>query len=130
MRATAAEQAQPGSLVLICLAGWAIPGAAHLWLGRRAKGLVFLVALPLMFALGILLQGRLFPFELSQPLVGLAAAADLAIGLPYLVATSLGYGAGQVVAVTYEYGNTFLIVAGLLNVLVILDAYDVAVGRK
>jgi len=76
------------------------------------------------------LQGRLFPFELSQPLVGLAAVADLAIGLPYLVATSLGYGAGQVVAVTYEYGNTFLIVAGLLNVLVILDAYDVAVGRK
>jgi len=130
MRATAAEQAQPGSLVLICLAGWAIPGAAHFWLGRRRKGLFFLVVLPLMFALGILLQGRLFPFELSQPLVGLAAAADLAIGLPYLVATSLGYGAGRVVAVTYEYGNTFLIVAGLLNVLVILDAYDVAVGRK
>ena len=130
MRATAAEQAQPGSLVLMCLAGWAIPGAAHFWLGRRTKGLVFLIALPLMFALGIVLQGRLFPFELSQPLVGLAAVADLAIGLPYLVATSLGYGAGQVVAVTYEYGNTFLIVAGLLNVLVILDAYDVAVGRK
>ena len=130
MRATAAEQAQPGSLVLICLAGWAIPGAAHLWLGHRMKGLVFLVALPLMFALGLLFQGRLFPFELSQPLVGLAALADLAIGLPYLVATSLGYGAGQVVAPTYEYGNTFLIVAGLLNVLVILDAYDVAVGRK
>src|SRR5512139_2448266 len=130
MRARAAEQAQPGSLVLMCLAGWAIPGAAHFWLGRRTKGLVFLFALPLMFALGIVLQGRLFPFELSQPLVGLAAVADLAIGLPYLVATSLGYGAGQVVAVTYEYGNTFLIVAGLLNVLVILDAYDVAVGRK
>ena len=130
MRARAAEQAQPGSLVLMCLAGWAIPGAAHFWLRRRTKGLVFLIALPLMFALGIVLQGRLFPFELSQPLVGLAAVADLAIGLPYLVATSLGYGAGQVVAVTYEYGNTFLIVAGLLNVLVILDAYDVAVGRK
>jgi hypothetical protein len=130
MRATAAERAQPASLALTCLAGWAIPGAAHLWLGRRVKGLVFLVVLPLMFALGILLQGRLFPFELSQPLVGLAAVADLGIGLPYFVATSLGYGAGQVVAVTYEYGNMFLIVAGLLNVLVILDAYDVAVGRK
>jgi hypothetical protein len=130
MRATAAERAQPASLVLICLAGWAIPGAAHLWLGRRVKGLLFLIALPLMFALGILLQGRLFPFELSQPLVGLAAVADLGIGLPYFVATSLGYGAGRVVAVTYEYGNTFLIVAGLLNVLVILDAYDIALGRK
>lgn len=130
MRATAAEQAQPGSLALTCLAGWALPGAAHLLLGRRMKGLVFLIALPAMFALGILLQGRLFPFEWSQPLVVLAALADLGIGLPYLVATSLGYGNGQVVAATYEYGNTFLIVAGLLNVLVILDAYDVALGRK
>ena len=33
-------------------------------------------------------------------------------------------------AVTYEYGNAFLIVAGLLNMLVVIDAYDVAMGRK
>jgi hypothetical protein len=32
--------------------------------------------------------------------------------------------------VTWEYGNTFLIVSGLLNFLVILDAYDIAMGRK
>jgi hypothetical protein len=35
-----------------------------------------------------------------------------------------------VTSVTFEYANTFLIVSGLLNLLVILDAYDVAVGRK
>ena len=43
---------------------------------------------------------------------------------------SLGFGRGDVRAVSYEYGNTFLIVAGLLNLLVVIDAYDVAVGRK
>ena len=32
--------------------------------------------------------------------------------------------------VTYEYANTFLIVAGLLNTLVVIDAFDIAVGRK
>jgi uncharacterized protein DUF6677 len=32
--------------------------------------------------------------------------------------------------VTFEYGNTFTAVAGLLNILVILDAYDTALGRK
>ena len=42
----------------------------------------------------------------------------------------MGSGAGGVVAVTYEYGNAFLIVAGLLNMLVVLDAYDIAQGRK
>ena len=114
----------------MCLAAWAIPGAGHLWLGRRDKGLIFLVALPLMFSLGLATDGRLFPFDLSAPLVFLAAWADIGIGLPYLLAASLGFGAGQVRAVTFEYGNAFLIVAGLLNVLVVLDAYDVAIGRK
>jgi hypothetical protein len=62
--------------------------------------------------------------------VGLAAFADLGIGLSYFIANMLGYGIGDVRAVTYEYGNAFLIVAGLLNLLVVIDAYDVAMGRK
>jgi hypothetical protein len=91
---------------------------------------VFLVLLPLMFALGLYLRGRLFPIEVSQPLVALAALADLGIGITLFVARALGYGAGDVLAVTYEYGNTFLIVAGLLNLLVVIDAFDIAMGRK
>jgi hypothetical protein len=130
VRATAAEETQSGALVLLCVAAWAIPGAGHLWLGRRNKGLVLLIALPVMFAIGLALRGRLLPFDLSDPLVALAALADLGIGLTYFLASALGYGAGDVRAVTYEYGNAFLIVAGLLNLLVVLDAYDVALGRK
>jgi hypothetical protein len=130
VRATAAESTQSGGLVLLCLASWAIPGAGHLWQGRRQKGLVFLIALPLMFAIGLFLRGRLFPFDLSEPLVGLAAFADLGIGIPYFIASAFGLGLGDVRAVTYEYGNAFLIVAGLLNLLVVIDAYDVALGRK
>jgi hypothetical protein len=127
---TAAEETQTGWLVLLCLAAWAVPGAGHLWLGRRSKGLVFLIALPLMFAMGLALHGRLFPFDVSEWLVCLAAVADVGIGLPYFIAKALGYGGGDVRAVTYEYGNAFLIVAGLLNLLVVIDAYDVALGRK
>jgi hypothetical protein len=115
---------------IVLAVAWAVPGAGHLWLGRRQKGLTFLIALPLMFACGLWLEGRLFPFEIRQPLVALAALADLGIGLPYLVATALGAGGGRVVAMTYEYGNAFLIVAGILNMLVVLDAFDIARGRK
>jgi hypothetical protein len=107
-----------------------IPGVGHLWLGRSVKGYVFLVALPLMFAIGLAVQGRLFPFDWSDPLVCLAALADLGIGAAYFAAGLLGYGMGDVRAVTYEYGNAFVIVAGLLNLLVVIDAYDIAVGRK
>ena len=91
---------------------------------------MFLVTLPLMFASGLWLKGRLFPFEVSQPLVALAAFADLGIGVPYLLAKAAGAGAGRVIAATFEYGNAFLIVAGLLNMLVVLDAFDTAQGRK
>jgi len=91
---------------------------------------VFLVALPLMFAIGLAVGGRLFPFTLAEPLVGLEAVANLGVGLTYIVASGLGYGVGDVRAVTYEYGNAFLIVAGLLNMLVVIDVFDIAVGRK
>jgi hypothetical protein len=133
-KSTTAERArpasEPGTLVLLCLAAWAIPGAGHFWLGRMQKGVVFLVALTMLFGMGLMLEGRLFPFDLSEPLVALAAFANAGLGLPWVVGRTMGLGGGVVTAVTYEYGNSFLIVAGLLNFLVILDAFDIAVGRK
>ncbi len=127
---SAAERTKTMNPFLVVVAAWAVPGLGHLLLNRWRKGLVLLIALPLMFFVGLLLYGRLFPFDTSEPLVALAALADLGIGVIYFLATPLGYGAGKVTQVTYEYGNAFLIVAGLLNMLVILDAYDVALGRK
>jgi hypothetical protein len=116
-------------LALVYLLGWLIPGGGHLWLGRT-KGLVFMVMLPLMFVIGLALEGRLFPFTPGEPLVALASIANVGAGLPFLIARTLGYGAGRAVAVTYEYGNAFLITAGLLNALVVIDAHDIALGRK
>lgn len=122
--------AEPGRVAAVCAAAWALPGAGHLWLGRSSKGVVFLAALPLMFAIGLGLGGELFAIDPSRPLVALAGLADLGIGGPYLLARALGAGGGDVAAGTYEYGNTFLVVSGLLNALVVLDAFDVARGRK
>ena len=115
---------------IICAIAWAVPGAGHLWLGRTQKGAIFLVALPLMFSIGLVLEGRIFPMDPTQPLVALAALADLGVGAPYFLARALGLGDGRVVAQTYEYGNSFLVVAGLLNMLVVIDAFDIALGRK
>ena len=130
MRATTIERAQGAHPLLVALAAWFVPGAGHLWTGQRAKGLVFLLVLPAMFATGLAIDGRIFPFEPQQPLVALAALADLGIGLPYFIARVMGAGAGAVLSVSYEHGNTFIIVAGLLNLLVACDAWDLASGRK
>jgi len=131
MREKAADRAQSGvSPYLVGVMAWVVPGLGHLWLGRRQKGLIFLVALVGMFACGLWLRGRIFPFQLAEPLVALMAFADLGMGLPYLIAKTLGVAGGEVVAITYDYGNAFIIVAGLLNMLVVLDAFDIALGRK
>ena len=130
MRATAADRVSSLNPTVIAAAAFLVPGAGHLWQGRTQKGIVFLVTLTSMFTFGLWLEGRLFPFEVSQPLVALAAVADIGVGLPYVIAKAMGVGAGRVVAITYEYGNTFVIAAGLLNMLVVLDVFDIAKGRK
>ena len=115
---------------MVCVVSWLVPGAGHLMLGRRQKAVVFFVALTAMFAIGLALEGRLAAFDFSDPLVGLAALANLGMGIPYFIARFLDLGQGIVTAASYEYGNTFLIVSGLLNMLVAIDAYDVRLGRK
>ena len=60
---------------VIWLVSWLVPGAGHLLQGRAQKGVIFFAAISAMFAIGLWLDGRLFPFAFSEPLVGLAALA-------------------------------------------------------
>lgn len=123
--------ARPKAALPACLAGWLVPGAGHLLLGRKGRGLFFLAALGSLFALGLAMDARLQMYlGLDDPLSFLRSLAQMAMGVPYFLARGLGFEAGQVKGVTHEYGNTFTEVGGLLNVLVILDAYDIAIGRK
>jgi hypothetical protein len=113
----------------LVIGAWLVPGAGHFLQGRTDKAFVFFVTLVAMFVIGIACGGRLFPLQPNDPLVFLEAVAEWMLGLPRLVAGLGGFGAGQVTSSTYEYGNTFLIVAGLLNSLVVLDAVDLAKRR-
>src|SRR5262245_6913202 len=128
---TAAETARA---VPACILGFLVPGLGHVFLGRRTKGLIFLLCLLALFLMGVAGESRLQLYlGFEDPLALLFSIAQVAMGAPYFLARALGYGVGDVAAmkaVTYEYGNTFTAVAGLLNILVILDVYDTARGRK
>ncbi len=91
---------------------------------------MFLCAIPAMFVLGLVLHGTIFPFQFSEPLSGLAALAEFGTGVPWILARAMDAGRGTVTSATWEYGNTFMIVAGLLNALIVLDAFDIGMGRK
>ena len=132
MRAKEASRERPASsaAIPISISAWLVPGLGHLMLGKKRRALAFFVIATGMFACGLALRGELFHLEGAEPLTLLAGLAELGVGLPFFVAKLLGLGTGQVQALTYEYGYTFCIVAGLLNMLMVLDAYDIAVGRK
>lgn len=122
-------EAATRGIVAVVLA-WLVPGLGHVYLGRRKRGL-FLGGLLLgMFAVGLALEG-----SLSRPAGGtylstLAMLADLGMGPVYFVAQATGWDAGRMTAATHEVGNTFHWSAGVMNMLLMLDAHDVATGKK
>jgi hypothetical protein len=109
-----------------------IPGAGHLLLKRFTRGIIYFICVAAMFSFGIILQGHLFTFTNSGDwLSRFFAIFDAGLGLPYLLCYLTGAFTQAVsIAPSFEYGNTFLMVAGLLNYLIMLDAFDIAAGRK
>ena len=130
-RARSADAApDAGKVVRACGLAVLVPGLGHMVVGQTRKAGVFFVVLMTMFAIGLAFGGGFLPFATDEPLVFLGAAAQWVVLLPRLLAGFAGLGQGAVTAVTYDYGNTFLIVAGLLNTVITLDVFDLATGRK
>lgn len=99
-------------------------------LRRWGRGLGFMVAVMTLFVLGLAIQGKLYDPNPDKFLQLFAFLANIGVGIPYIVAQRLGYGVGLISSPSYDYGTTYLWVSGLLNYLIVLDAFDVARGRK
>jgi hypothetical protein len=115
--------------VLMALA-WLFPGLGHLLLGRRSRAAVFALVITISFVTGILIEGELIMPRAGDPLSFAAALANLGSGVLFFAARLAHLGEGVVTAVSWEYGNTFLLTAGMMNLLLVLDTHDIAVGKK
>jgi hypothetical protein len=140
------------SALVSCLLAWIVPGGGHFYLGKRSRALVFFLVVLSTFLLGVLNEGRSYLIDRDQPLTYLATLTNIATGPVELVSRHLTYhrlvwalpadpGSQEaarlleamrerVRIVTDEYGTTFLLTAGLMNILLMLDAFDIAIGRK
>jgi len=122
--------AGPLRTLVACVAGLCMPGLGHAFLGKWDRAITFFGSITLMFALGLQLNGRLFDPSLENFFSILKFFADAGSGLLYWMSWFRGAGVGDPTAYTYDYANVFIYVAGLLNVLVVIDAFDIALGRK
>ncbi len=113
-----------------CVAAALVPGLGHAVLKKWDRALVFFASITLMFFIGVALQGRVFGPDFTDLFSTLKFIADAGAGLLYWMARLRGLGIGEPTAYTYDFGNVFIYVAGLLNMLVVVDAFDIARGRK
>jgi hypothetical protein len=127
----------PGSAWLVGIAAWFLPGCGHVMLKRWGRAALMGGVVWLSFFIGLAMGGHMFDLETGQGSSALLQVppmiANLGSGALYVVCWLLGYGFAddpvQAARATYEYGNTFLLIAGLLNYLTMLDAFDIAAGR-
>jgi hypothetical protein len=116
--------------VVALVAGWLVPGAGHLLLGKWVRAALLMVSIVGMFAIGVALQGKVYTPNTGEPLDMLGFAGDLGSGVLYGLARLLGWGQAPVLVAVADYGTKFIVVAGLLNIVAAVDAHSLASGRK
>jgi hypothetical protein len=115
---------------LVLVAGWLIPGAGHLLLGKYIRAALIFVSVLGMYLIGLGLQGKIYTPNTGDILDILGFAGQLGLGLLYLLARFFGWGASSVLITLGDYGTKFLILGGLLNLISAVDAHSLANGRK
>jgi uncharacterized protein DUF6677 len=113
---------------------WIIPGGGHFLLKRPGRGGLIAASVTAMFLLGLMMRGALFQPQTGDLLTTVIYVGgfigNLMSGILYFVTVWLGYNQPDVAGHVHDYGTKFLVAAGLLNVLAMVDAFEIASGKK
>src|SRR3954454_6255292 len=132
----AVESAAPiRSPFLVILAAWLVPGSGHFLLGRRGRAAIIFCAVVAAFTIGVGMQGPFFTPAVNGDILSKliqygGMLGDIASGLLYFIASFAGYGPPDLPGHAADYGSKFIVCAGLLNILGIVDAYEIATRKK
>jgi TM2 domain-containing membrane protein YozV len=114
--------------------GWLVPGGGHFLLKRGGRGALLLASVAGMFLCGLMMQGTMFEPKRGDLLTTVINTGgfigDLSSGIFFLASQWFGYDQPDMAGHVHDYGTKFLVTAGLLNVLAMVDAYEIAAGRK
>jgi hypothetical protein len=114
--------------------GWFVPGGGHFLLKRHGRAALLCASVSLMYLCGLAMRGTMFQPQTGDLLTMLINTGgflgNVASGILYLMTRWLGYNQPDVAGHVYDYGTKFLVTAGLLNILAMVDVYEIAAGRK
>ena len=126
--------AQPNVLyvMIVGLAGWCVPCAGHLMLGERSRGVIIFFAIAALFvgglfigSIGVIDSANAGPWYMGQmlasPTVALLAKLNPTVG---------GLPAYPSYGKPFEIGQIYTTIAGLLNLLCIINAVYMAYSGK
>ena len=123
-----------GSWLPAVALGWLVPGGGHFLLKRPGRGALLGVTIALMFLSGLMMRGSMFQPQTGDLLTVLINVGgfigDACAGILYLLSAWLGYSQPDMAGAVHDYGTKFLVTAGLLNILAMVDAFEIAAGRK
>lgn len=114
----------------VVLIGWLLPGSGYFAQQKWIRGALVFICVIGMFGVGLGLHGQLYGFNTGDLLAILGWVGDICAGMLYFITRGAGGGAGNLHTVMGDYGTTFLVCAGLLNILAAADARDVFRGLK
>jgi hypothetical protein len=116
-------------------AAWLVPGAGHFLLKKTGRGVLLFASIVLMYLFGLFMRGTMFkpeagPDYLTSLINYGGFVSNLAAGAMYLLSSMFGYNQPDLPGPVHDYGTKFLVTAGLLNILAMVDAYEIAIGKK
>ena len=122
---------QTNSMTMIApVAAWLVPGLGHIIQKRYIRGVLLMAAIFTMFFAGLGMQGKVYSFNTGDLLDILGFVGDIGVGALYFIAKIMDWGIGNIHRAVADYGTKYIVVAGLLNIVAIVDAYHIAIGKK
>ncbi len=103
-------------------------------LKRPGRGALIAASVASMYLLGLMMRGALFSPKTGDLLTTViycgGFVGNLLSGILYFLTVWLGYAQPDMAGDVHDYGTKFLVAAGLLNLLAMVDAFEIATRRK
>jgi predicted membrane channel-forming protein YqfA (hemolysin III family) len=120
----------PALGISAAIAGWAIPGLGHLLLRQWGKAVVYFLCVGGLACAGLAMRGGVFGGNPADLFDRLGFFADLGTGGLYFFAHIIQSAGPDIAHASGDYGTRMFATAGMLNLLTVLEAYEIGRGRK